>query len=143
MRWGKLFHRNQSDADLLQEIHRHLAEETDENIGRGMSHEEARRQAYLKFSNPQRVREILWQQNTLAFIESVSRDLKYALRTLSRTPGFTLMAVLVMALGIGANSALFTVVRSVLFKPLPYKDPGRLVTLYQHDPGEIGGHDRT
>jgi predicted permease len=134
MRWGKLFHRNQSDADLLQEIHRHLAEEIDENIGRGMSHEEARRQAYLKFSNPQRVREILWQQNTLAFIESVSRDLKYALRTLSRTPGFTLMAVLVMALGIGANSALFTVVRSVLFKPLPYKDPGRLVTLYQHDP---------
>jgi predicted permease len=79
-------------------------------------------------------KKILWQQNTQAFIESISRDLKYALRTLSRTPGFTLMAVLVMALGIGANAALFTVVRSVLFKPLPYKDPGRLVTLYQHDP---------
>jgi predicted permease len=106
----------------------------DENIGRGMSPEQARRQAYLKFGNPQRVREILWQQNTQAFVESISRELKYALRTLSRTPGFTLMAVLVMALGIGANAALFTVVRSVLFKPLPYKDPGRLVTLYQHDP---------
>lgn len=77
---------------------------------------------------------ILWQQNTQALAESISGDLKYALRTLSRTPGFTLMAVLVMALGIGANAALFTVVRSVLFKPLPYKDPGRLVTLYQHDP---------
>ena len=79
-------------------------------------------------------KKILWQQNTQAFVESISRDLKYALRTLSRTPGFTLVAVLVMALGIGANAALFTVVRSVLFKPLPYKDPGRLVTLYQHDP---------
>jgi predicted permease len=79
-------------------------------------------------------KKILWQQNTRAFVESISRDLKYALRTLSRAPGFTLMAVLVMALGIGANAALFTVVRSVLFKPLPYKDPGRLVTLYQHDP---------
>jgi predicted permease len=106
----------------------------DENIGRGMSLDEAQRQAYLKFGNPQRVREILWQQNTLAFVESISRDLNYGLKTLSRTPGFTLMAVLVMALGIGANAALFTVVRSVLFKPLPYKDPGRLVTLYQHDP---------
>jgi putative ABC transport system permease protein len=79
-------------------------------------------------------KKIFWQQNTQAFVESISRDLKYALRTLSRTPGFTLMAVLVMGLGIGANAALFTVVRSVLFKPLPYKDPGRLVTLYQHDP---------
>jgi predicted permease len=79
-------------------------------------------------------KKILWQQNTQAFVESISRDLKYALRTLTRTPGFTLMAVLVMALGIGANAALFTVVRSVLFKPLAYKDPGRLVTLYQHDP---------
>jgi predicted permease len=79
-------------------------------------------------------KKILWQQTTQVFVESISRDLKYALRTLSRTPGFTLMAVLVMALGIGANAALFTVVRSVLFKPLPYKDPGRLVTLYQHDP---------
>jgi putative ABC transport system permease protein len=106
----------------------------DENVGRGMSPDQARRQAYLKFGNPQQVREILWQQHILAFVESISRDLKYALRTLSRTPGFTLMAVLVMALGIGANAALFTVVRSVLFRPLPYKDPGRLVTLYQHDP---------
>ena len=79
-------------------------------------------------------KKILRQQSTQSFVESISRDLKYALRTLSRTPGFTLMAVLVMALGIGANAALFTVVRSVLFKPLPYKDPGRLVTLYQHDP---------
>lgn len=79
-------------------------------------------------------KKILWEQNTQAFVDSISRDLKYALRTLSRAPGFTLMAVLVMALGIGANAALFAVVRSVLFKPLPYKDPGRLVTLYQHDP---------
>jgi predicted permease len=79
-------------------------------------------------------KKILWQQNTQALVESVFRDLKCALRTLSRTPGFTLMAVLVMALGIGVNAALFTVVRSVLFKPLPYKDPGGLVTLYQHDP---------
>ena len=95
---------------------------------------EARRQAYLKFGNRQRVRETLWQQNTVACVESIFRDLKYGFRSLSRMPGFSLMVVLVMALGIGANTALFTVVRSVLLRPLPYKDPGRLVTLYQHDP---------
>ena len=94
---------------------------------------EARRQAFLKFGNLQRVRETLWKQNTVACVEGILRDLKYGFRSLSRTPGFSLMAVLVMALGIGANTALFTVVRSVLLKPLPYKDPGRLVTLYQHD----------
>jgi macrolide transport system ATP-binding/permease protein len=66
-------------------------------------------------------KKIPWRQNTQAFVDTISRDLKYALRTLSRTPGFTLMSVLVMALGIGANAALFTVVRSVLFKPLPYR----------------------
>jgi predicted permease len=134
VRWRKLFHQNQSDADLLDEIRLHLAEEMEENVGRGMAPEEARRQAYLQFGNPQRVRETLWQRNSPAFVESVFRDLKYAARSLSRTPGFTLMALLVMALGIGANSAIFTVVRSVLFKPLPYKDPGRVVALYQHDP---------
>jgi putative ABC transport system permease protein len=134
MNWRKLLHRNHSDADLSQEIRLHLAEEMEENVTRGMAPEEARRQAYIKFGSPQRVRETVWQQNSVAFTESLFRDLKYALRSLSRTPGFTLMALLVMALGIGANSAMFTVVRSVLFKPLPYKDAGRLVVLYQHDP---------
>ena len=134
MRWRKLFHRSQGDADLLQEIRLHLEEEIEENVGRGMAPGEARRKAYLKFGSSQRVRETLWQQNSLVFAESIFRDLKYASRSLTRTPGFTLMAVLVMALGIGANAAMFTVVRSVLFKPLPYKDPARLVALYQHDP---------
>jgi putative ABC transport system permease protein len=101
MSWRKFFNRGQSDADLLQEIHHHFAEEVDENLGRGMSPEEARRQAYLKFGNPQQMRETLRQQNTPAFVESISRDLKYALRTLSRTPVFALMAVLVMALESG------------------------------------------
>jgi hypothetical protein len=100
---------------------------------RGLSPEEASRQARLKFGNPRQVRESLWQQNTVAFVDSVWHDLKYSFRTLARSPGFTLMAVFVIALGIGANVALFTVVRSVLLNPLPYRDPGQLYTIYEHN----------
>ncbi|HEX3470088.1 MAG TPA: ABC transporter permease, partial [Silvibacterium sp.] len=127
MSFHRFFKRRRSDVELAQEIEQHLAQECEDNVTRGMSPEEARRQAYLKFGSPRRVREELWQQNTVAFLENLRRDLKYAVRTLGRSPGFTVTAVLVMALGIGANTGLFTVVQSVLLKPLPYKDPNRLV----------------
>jgi len=129
MSWRRLFRRKRADAELAQEIDFYLAEEMDENIARGMKAEEARRKAYVKLGNPQQVREGLWQQNTLALLDNLWRDLKYATRTLSRSPGFTSVAILVMALGIGANVALFTVVRSVLLKPLPFADPDRLVMI--------------
>jgi len=129
MRFLRFFRRKRSDAELAQEIELHLTQEIAENRVLGMSEEEARRRAHLKFGSPRRVREDLWQQNTVAFFDNLWRDLTYAARTLSRAPGFTIIAVLVMALGIGANTTLFTVVRSVLLKPLPYKDPSRLVAL--------------
>ena len=129
MHWRRFFRRKRSDAELAQEIELHLAQEIADNRTRGMSEEEAGRQAHLKFGSTRRVREEIWQINTFALLDNVWRDLKYATRTLARSPGFTVMAVLVMALGIGANTALFTVVRSVLLKPLPYKDPGRLVAV--------------
>jgi hypothetical protein len=113
-----------------------MAEEMDENVARGMPPDEARRCAYVKFGNTQQVRERLWQQNTLALIDGTWRGVKYGLRTLARSPGFTTVAVLVMALGIGANIALFTVVRSVLLNPLPYREPGRLFSLYEHENAE-------
>jgi predicted permease len=133
MSWRRFFRREKADSDLIQEIDLFLAEEIDENMARGLSPEEASRQARLKFGNPRQVRESLWQQNTVAFVDSVWHDLKYSFRTLARSPGFTLMAVFVIALGIGANVALFTVVRSVLLNPLPYRDPGQLYTIYEHN----------
>ena len=133
MNLRRFFHRWRADAELLQEIDTYLTEEIAENMARGMSPEEARRQAHLKFGNPQRVRESLWQQNTITTIDTLWRELKYAVRTLARTPGFAAIAILVMALGIGGNVALFTVVRSVLLKPLPYRDADRLFALYEHN----------
>jgi len=133
MNWRRYFRRSRADAELLQEIELHMAEEVDENIARGMAPNEARRRAHLKFGNPQQIRENLWQQNTPAVIEGIWRDLKCAARALARSPGFALVAILVMGLGIGANVTLFTVVRSVLLKPLPYRDPGQLFTIYEHE----------
>ena len=132
MSWRRFWRRRGADVDLVQEIDLYLAEEIDENIARGMSPEEARRRAYLKFGSPQQVRESVWQQNSVTLVDSALRDLKYAARTLSRSPGFTLIAVVVMALGIGANIAMFTVVRCVLLNPLPYQRSSQLVSLFEH-----------
>jgi predicted permease len=132
MSWRRYWRRRGADVVLAQEIDLYLAEEIDENIARGMSPDEARRRAFLKFGSPQQVRENVWQQNSVTLVDSALRDLKYAARTLSRSPGFTLIAIIVMALGIGANIALFTVVRCVLMSPLPYHDPSQLVSLFEH-----------
>ncbi|MFZ0306262.1 MAG: ABC transporter permease [Terracidiphilus sp.] len=131
MNWRRFFRRGYADAELQKEMDAFLADETDENIARGMLPEEARRQARIKLGNPRTVRETLWQQNTVTFAESIWRDLKYAMRTFRRSPGFTVIAVLVMALGIGANVALFTIVHSVLLKPLPFNEPASLIRLYE------------
>src|SRR5215469_5554528 len=126
MSWLRFFRRKRSDAELQEEIEVFLAEETAENMARGMSSDDARRQARLKLGNPQKVRESLWTQNSPQPLSGIGRNVKYAIRTLSRTPGFTIIAIAVMALCIGAATSLFTIVRSVLLRPLPFRDPGRL-----------------
>ena len=135
MSWRRLFRRRRADAELREEMNVHLAAEIEENLERGYSPEEARRSALLKFGNPQQVRENLWRQNTLSWLDSLGRDVKYAARALHRSPGFAIAATLVIALGIGVNAALFTVVRSVLLKPLPFASPQELVRLYERTVG--------
>jgi predicted permease len=132
MSWSRIFYRKRKDAEVRAEMDTFVDEEIAENIARGMSAEEARRQARIKLGNPQRVRETLWQQNTWSALEKLGHDLAYAIRTLIRTPGFSLVAVVVMALCIGAATSLFTIVRSVLLRPLPFRDPDKLVMLYEH-----------
>src|ERR1700683_3898868 len=90
MSWRRLLRRGQSDSVLQQEIELHLAEEIAENIERGMPPDEARRQAYLKFGSPRRVREDLWQQNSFALVDTVWRDMRQVLRRLERSPSAVL-----------------------------------------------------
>jgi predicted permease len=128
MRWWQIKKR---DADLERELRSDLELEEEEQREGGISGEEARYAALRAFGNPPLIREqtrATWSWNWLA---SLARDLRFSLRTLRRTPGFTVIAILVMAMGIGANVALFTVVRGVLLKPLPFQDPDRLVMLYE------------
>lgn len=128
----RFLRRRAKDEDLAREIDAHIAEEVDDNLARGMSAEEARRRAYVKFGSTRNVREDLWRWNSVKPLEDILRNLRYVARTLRRAPGFTLAVILVMALGIGASTAMFTVVRSVLLKPLPFREPARLIRLYEH-----------
>jgi predicted permease len=133
----RFFRRRRHDTDLTREIAAHMEAERAENLARGFSPDKAARLARVKFGSERRVHEDVWRQNSFSFLESILRDFKYALRTLARTPGFALVAILVMALGIGATATLFTVVRFVLLNPLPYPDSSRLVELYE-DQGKGG-----
>ena len=128
MNWWQIKKR---DADLERELRSDLELEEEEQRQSGISEEEARFAALRAFGNPTLIREqtsAMWSSNWIA---SLTRDLRFSLRTLRRTPGFSVIAILVMALGIGANVTLFTVVRGVLLKPLPFHDPDRLVMLYE------------
>src|SRR5580704_6000857 len=126
--------RQGKDEDLAEEIDSHLAHEQDASAARGLSEEEARRQARLRFGNPRVTRERVWRYRSLPWIEDGWRDLRFALRSLAKTPGFTLIAILVIAVSIGVNTAVFTVINTVLLKPLTYPDPQSLMQLMNSGP---------
>jgi len=122
-------HRTKKDEDRAEEIESHLAHEQDANAARGLSPLEPRRQARLRFGNFRATRERVLRYRSFLWIEDGWRDLRFALRSLGRTPGFTTVALLVIAVGIGVNTAVFSVVDAVLLKPLTYPDPQALVQL--------------
>jgi predicted permease len=131
MRLLRFFRRRRRNEELRREIEQHLALEQDLNLARGLNREEANRLARVKFGSRQKVVEETWKGNSIVPVEKIMRDLRYAFRTLRRSPGYTLMAVLTLALGIGANTAIFTVINGVLLRPLPYGNPEQIVHLRQ------------
>ncbi len=112
-----------------EEMTSHLEMHIEDNVKAGMTLDEARRQAYVKFGPAQSVREERWKMSGVAWVESLWRDIRYAWRTMWRSPGYAVMAVLTLGLGIGANMAIFTAINGVLLRPLPYANPARVVLL--------------
>jgi predicted permease len=129
-----------ADQRLQDEIAEHLAFQTEENVRAGMSPAEARRQAALKLGAAQAIREGHHAEQSLPFLENLLFDLRYAVRMLLRSPGFSFIAIATMALGIGATTAIYSVIDATLLHPLPYPSPAELVRVIDNLPG-VGAQD--
>ena len=129
-RIGNLFRRGQVDCEIEAELEAHIALRTDDNIAHGMSPEEARRDALLRFGNPTATKERATAADAALAIDSVIRDVRFALRQFRRSPGFTTVVIAILALGIGASTAIFSAVNPILFEPLPYPHANRIATIW-------------
>ncbi|HUQ87056.1 MAG TPA: ABC transporter permease, partial [Vicinamibacterales bacterium] len=133
-RFNALFRHDDLDRGLNAEVRFHIEMETDKNIRLGMSPEEARLRAHRSFGPMEKHKEETRDARGVSWLETLMADLRYGSRALLKHPGYTLLAVLTLGLGIGANTAIFSVINGVLLKPLPYEHGDRLVVLQQSAP---------
>src|SRR5271154_2459418 len=129
------FQKRQNDSELDSEMASHLEFAIEENLRRGMSPEEARRQALLRFGGVQQAKEQQRETRGLPWLDVLGQDLRFTLRTLRRDRAFTIVAVLILALGIGANIVVFSVVNTILLRPLPFPEPDKLVRIVEKAAG--------
>jgi putative ABC transport system permease protein len=140
MNWSRFFLRSRWDEVRKRELQAYLAEEIDDNIARGMSPDAAARAAHRKLGNPTRIREDIYEMNTLPLIDAVWQDLRFGMRLLLKNRTFALVAILTLALGTGANAAIFQLVNAVRLRTLPVEKPQELVSIgiNNHGKGRTG-----
>jgi len=128
--WQRLWRRKQLEEQLEKELRFHIEQHAADLIAQGHDPEEARRQARLALGGPEQVKEMCRDARGTRWVEDLWHDLRYALRTLAKNPGFTAVALLTLTLGIGVTTVMFTVINGVLLKPLPYMQPEKLVAVH-------------
>ena len=134
LRLWALVRSRQMDREIDDEIASHLAEATEEYVRQGLSPEEARRAAQRSFGGVPQTKEVYRQVRSFTWLEELPRDVRYALRTLRKSPAYTTAAAATLALAIATNTVMFSVLDAVLLRPLPYRSPEQLAMLWTEDP---------